>query len=142
MYFLQEVFLFLENQTGCELSEFNSETDIHTDLGVSGDDFHEMIDEFSKKFNVDIASYLWYFHTEEEGGWNSIGSSFFKPPNERVTRIPVTPGLLLESANLGKWKIEYPEHKLPKRRYDIIINGLIVLPVFCYLLYRLIKWIL
>jgi Protein of unknown function (DUF1493) len=142
MYSLEEIFLFLEKQTGCDLSEINPETDIHTDLGVSGDDFDEMMFEYSKKFDVDLKNYLWYFHSDEEGGWNSIGGSFFKPPYKRVTRIPVTPLLLLQFANLGKWDIKYPEHQLPKRRYDMIINGILVLSVLGYLTYRLIKWLL
>lgn len=142
MYSLEEISLFLEKQIGCDLSEINPETDIHNDLGVSGDDFDEMMFEYSKKFKVDLKNYLWYFHSDEEGGWDSIGGSFFKPPYERVSRIPVTPILLLEFANLGKWDIKYPEHQLPKRRYDMIINGILVLSVLGYLAYRLIKSLL
>ena len=79
-------------------------------------------------------SYLWYFHTDEEG--NSFGSGFFKPPNERVKHIPVTAEVLLKSANEGKWTIEYPEHKIPKRRYDIIINQILILLAVIILIYK------
>lgn len=141
MYSLHDIRLFLEKQTGCPIEEIEPETDIYTELGVAGDDFDEMMSAYSKQFNVDLTTYLWYFHCDEEGGWNSIGGSFFKPPYERVTRIAVTPALLLECANKGKWDLKYPEHKLPKRRYDIIINTTLVLGLSVYLLYRLINWL-
>ena len=65
--------------------------------------------------------FLWYFHYGEEA--NSFPSGlFFKPPNYRVERIPITPEMLLQFAKSGKWAIDYPEHTLPKVRYDMVIN--------------------
>ncbi|MBC8053215.1 MAG: DUF1493 family protein [Sphingobacteriaceae bacterium] len=95
---------------------------IFLDLGLTGDDFHEFIEKYTEIFAVDMSDYLWYFHSDEEGSWNSIGGFFFDPPYKRVERIPVTPQLLTEIANKGKWDIKYPIHVLPARRYDIIIN--------------------
>lgn len=138
---ISDINSFIEKQVGVNIEEIKPETDIHSELGVSGDDFDEMISEYSKKFNVDLTNYLWYFHCDEEGGWNSIGGSFIKPPNERVARIPVTPNMLLNYANTGKWGLEYPEHKLPKYRYDMWINGVLVLSVLGYLIFSLIKWL-
>ena len=99
--------------------------DIISDLGVWGDDLDELIFEYSKAFMVDMESYIWYFHTEEEG--NNIGAIFFKTPYQLVKHIPITPNLLLESANEGKWLIVYPEHAIPNRRYDILINYIFIL---------------
>ena len=103
------------------------DSDIVKDLRCYGDDFNELMKAYSAKFNVDMSQYLWYFHTEEEGAGNGLGGFFFKPPNERVTRIPVTPKMLLDFAENGRWHIEYPEHHLPKRRYDFLINKIIFL---------------
>jgi hypothetical protein len=100
-------------------SDISPESDIFYDVGMSGDDFHEMVEAFSKKYSVDMTDYLWYFHCDEEG------VSFFKPPYRRVERIPVTPAMLTEFANNGKWKMNYPEHILPSRRYDLILNNVI-----------------
>ena len=113
MYHLAEILKFVEEQTGCSEDHVHKNSDIVKDLGCYGDDFDDLLAKFSKNYSVDISSYRWYFHTSEEG--NSIGGSFFRPPNERVEHIPVTPGMLLEFANSGKWDIEYPDHKLPKR---------------------------
>lgn len=87
---------------------------------------------------MDISSCLWYFHCGEEGSWNNIGGTFFKSPDERVKHIAVTPDMLSEFAKIGKWNIDYPDHKLPKRRYDILINQLLILAFIIFLIY---KWI-
>lgn len=125
-YSEENIISFLTDLVGRE--KITSQTDIFSDLNIWGDDFHEMIDKYAQKFNVDISSYLWYFHTNEEG--QNFGGSFFKAPYERVKRIPVTPKMLLDFANNGQWTIDYPEHTLPKRRYDIIINQVLVLGFF------------
>jgi hypothetical protein len=57
---------------------------------------------------------------DEEG--QNLGGLFFSPPYQRVSRIPVTPDKLLLFANLGKWHMQYPTHKLPKFRLDILMT--------------------
>jgi hypothetical protein len=122
---LPGILKFVRDQTGSD--EVFENSDIAEDLGVDGDDFDELINNFAKKFNVDISPCLWYFHFTEEGNWNSIGGAFFSSPDKRVKRIPVTPSMLFEFARKGKWDIQYPEHQLPERRYDIIINQLLII---------------
>ena len=135
-YSLQEILTFVIHNTGCAANEVTSKCDIINDLGCYGDDFDELIDSYAKVFNVDISNYRWYFHSAEEGHTNSIGRIFFKTPYERVTHIPVTPDLLLSCANAGKWLISYPEHRLPQRRYDIIINQLVAVLFVAFLIYK------
>jgi hypothetical protein len=65
---------FIKNFTGENLESFD--VDIFKDLRISGDDFHEMIFEFSKKYKVNMEDYLWYFHADEEGIMN-LGAFFF-----------------------------------------------------------------
>ena len=72
-----------------------------------------------------MSGYLWYFHAAEEIGFG-IGAIFFDPPNYRVKRMPVTPAMLTEFANKGKWDIVYPDHTLPKYRYDLLINTVFI----------------
>jgi hypothetical protein len=104
-------------------NKIKPDSDIFHDVGMVGDDFHLMIEEYAKKFAVDMTDYLWYFHSDEEG-W---GIGFFKAPYELVKRIPVTPALLAQFANTGKWDIPYPEHQLPKNRYDLVIKRILSL---------------
>ncbi len=133
-YSFLDIKSFIEKKVGCDEDEITESIDIEEDLGCWGDDFHELIDEYSKTFHVDMTTYRWYFHTGEEG--NSLGGLVIKAPYERVNRIPITPTILLDSANAGKWLISYPEHKLPKNRYDIWINQILVLAFIVFCIYK------
>ncbi|MBA0884034.1 DUF1493 family protein [Flavobacterium undicola] len=129
---ITEILEFVKDLTGTKKVTKNS--DIENDLGCSGDDFDELIEKYSEHFNVDMSTYLWYFHTKEEG-FGSIGGFFFKPPNSQVERIAVTPKMLFKFAEKGKWDIKYPEHKIPKKRYDLLINQIILIVIVIYGIY-------
>lgn len=108
-------------------------TCLEKDCGILMDDFHEMIERYSKQFDVNMDNYLWYFHAEEEPTIN-IGKYFHKPPYKRVSRISITPQTLENFVQSGVWNIKYPPHTLPKYRYDLIINFIFVtLPLLCAL---------
>ncbi|MBV4360173.1 DUF1493 family protein [Pinibacter aurantiacus] len=138
-YTLDEIVNLIAEKSGCDVSEIKPDSDISNDLGCWGDDFDELMSEYCAKFKVDMSSYLWYFHTEEEGYENSIGRAFFKAPYEQVEHIPVTPRVMLESANSGKWSLTYPPHTLPKRRYDGLINLVVILLFIAFGVYTCIK---
>jgi hypothetical protein len=123
MYSQQEIIEFIKEKSGVD--ELKPDDDIFQDHGICGDDFSELLGEFQRKYNVDMTGYLWYFHSDEEG--NNIGGIFFDPPYKRVTRIPITPGMLTDFANRGRWDIIYPLHKIPKRRWDLIINFTLII---------------
>jgi hypothetical protein len=118
---IDSIYSFLSEQLGVPLDKFSETSDIFQEFGVAGDDCSELVEYFSEKFSVDMSSYLWYFHHEEEGVF-SLGGLFFSPPSARVDRIPVTPKFFLESANKGKWCVQYPDHQISENRYDIAIN--------------------
>jgi len=126
MSWVNEIRNFLEDYSG--VYPASPDTDIFKDIGVTGDDFHEMMEKYAKQYDVDMSEYLWYFHCDEEG--QSIGGQFFRPPYERVKRIPVTPQMLADFIVTKKWKIDYPPHTLPKYRVDLIINVVIVIGFF------------
>ncbi len=130
-YTLGEIIEFVKEQTG--IDEVVAQTDIFNDLACTGDDFTNLIKKYKARFNVDMSTYLWYFHTNEEG--LSVGSIFFKPPFERVERIPVTPEMLQVFANISKWDIYYPEHEIPSARFDIFINIILVFAAIFLILY-------
>jgi len=135
MYALDDIIKFIKEQTA--VNDVNPNDDLLTDLGCSGDDHHEFMAEYAKRYKVDMNYYLWYFHADEEG--QNIGGTFFKSPYVRVNHIPVTPRILLEFANKGKWAMNYPEHELPKRRYDILINQVLVFLVIAFIIYSCFK---
>lgn len=110
-------------------SNLQSNSDIFETVRISGDDSFELIEKFSKKYDVDISNFLWYFHHEEEGSWNSIGGYFHKSPDKLVKRIPITPKMLTKFAETKKWEINYPIHKLPEKRKDLILNQILVVTI-------------
>lgn len=122
---LSEIYSFLSEVSGIRIDRFKPDADLFDDLGIDGDDFFALEDEFARRFAVDMSTYRWYFHHGEEGG-PSIGRFLFKPPYARVKRLPITPELLLASANAGRWRISYPEHHLPSHRIDFIIDRFIL----------------
>ena len=132
---VEDIISFLK-ELACT-DEIKSDSDIFADVGMVGDDFHEMIEKYAMRYSVDMKDYLWYFHTDEEG--QNFGAFFFDPPYRLVKRIPVTPTMLAEFANKGKWDIKYPEHKMPKKRYDILINLVLVIVFVVWLIYKWLK---
>jgi len=135
MYQIEDIYKFLEKHLFDD--PVKPDSDIFDDFGCVGDDFHELIEDYRNTFKVDMSDYLWYFHGDEEGN-NFFAMHLVDPPYKRVKRIPVTPTMLLDYANTGKWSIDYPEHTLPKRRYDLIFNQILIVGLILYALCRLI----
>lgn len=123
MHSITDIYAFLGPENSRE--PLHPDTDIMVALLLYGDDFHKLIEEYTEKFGVDMSGYLWYFHSWEEG-LNIPGALLFKPPSSRVQRIPVTPAMLLDFAQSGKWTLIYPAHTLPAHRWDRAINWLFI----------------
>jgi hypothetical protein len=56
-----------------------------------------------------------------------LGGLIFPSPDRRVKRIPITPGVLIEAIRTQKWPSSYPDHALPKVRWDLRVNQVLVL---------------
>lgn len=106
MYELGQIYDLISTECGCEVWELNPQVDIFAELGVAGDDFHDLIDAYARQFEVCMDNYLWYFHTDEEA--LSFTSSIFGRPYQKVNRIAVTPQMLLQFANSKCWQLDYP----------------------------------
>ena len=51
-------------------------------------------------------------------------------------RNQILDAALHEFAEKGIWDMYYPPYHLPKRRYDIIINQIVVLLILVFVIYR------
>lgn len=122
---IEDIYKFLEQTQGLKRKQMAPSVDLNYDLGIEGDDFFELEEEFSKKYNVNMDSYRWYFHHGEEG-W-SIGSLFSPAPYQQVEHIPVTPEILLQAAKTKSWPVRYPEHSITSRTVEFSINKLALL---------------
>lgn len=136
---INEIIEFIEDLSGVD--KVNENSDIFSDIGMVGDDFHEMIEKYAKRIGVDMTQYIWYFHSNEEG--NSFGGIFYNPPYEQIERIPITPKILTEFANKGKWEIQYPAHNIPSERPDLNFNRwLFILFIVSILIWIIVRYIL
>jgi len=135
----QEIINFIEKEFW--ESKLTSDSDVFSVVGIDGDDCDEFLQKYSEKYSVNMNDFLWYFHYQDEASLTSfnIGGSLFKSPNQSVTMIPITPKMLSEFANSKKWSVDYPEHNLPKYRYDLILNSILFILFICWLIYYLIK---
>ena len=113
------VLRFIEDFGG-QTGSVADNADLFDALAIWGDDASDFIERFVARFGVEAEDYRWYFHHDEEG-W-SLGALFFKPPHQRFGRIPITVAILTEAARTRRWPIDYPEHVLPQRRWDMLIN--------------------
>ncbi|MBK8844772.1 MAG: DUF1493 family protein [Saprospiraceae bacterium] len=73
-YLLTDIISFVAEGTVSKKVYENS--DIDRDLRWTGYDFDELMIKYSEHYQVDMSSYLWYFHHAEEG--NNFGSAFFE----------------------------------------------------------------
>lgn len=112
--------------------------DLFRSVGITGDDAEDFVLAFEKTFGVDMQNYLWYFHSEEEGGLD-FGGLFFKSPDRLVTRIPITPRVLSDSINAKKWSVQYPDHIIPKMRRDLALNWILAVAAVALLIWAFVR---
>jgi acyl carrier protein len=120
MYDYAELYSFLAQQLRVDAATLGPDDDLVGDLGVDGDDFFELEQAFEQRFSVDMSAYRWYFHHHDEGWLSTPAGLFFRRPKDRIA---VTPRMLLESANAGRWIVEYPPHKGPPRTLHLNAIG-------------------
>lgn len=135
----EEIHALVREQTGFR-GPLTEETDLHGDLGLLADDLDELLTTLAERLRVDLTGFLWYFHTDEDGV--SPGRLFFAAPQDRVTRIPLRLALLYRAAELGRWPVDYPEHSLPARRWDVAVNQCLAVGIALWLIWWLARELL
>jgi hypothetical protein len=135
-YSITEIQQFISTQLGCDLSLVTTDADIVYDLDCVDFALDDFIATYRSKFGVNMEDYRWYFHTNVvSGDTSALGKMLFKPTPNAVKHIPITAKILWESANVGKWLISYPEHTVPRRRFDAYIQATILLIFIVVVLY-------
>lgn len=103
-------------------------TGIFGNPDIVGNDFTELIENYAKEFQVNLDGYLWYFHRSDEG--MNIFNFLFKPPNEKVERIPVSPAILLNHAQKQPWDMTYPKQDKSINRRDLVYSNVLLITIF------------
>ena len=115
---IQTVYEFISGSERIQMGKLIPNADLHDDLGITGDDFSAIMRKFEKELHADMRNYRWYFHQAEEGALGITGL-FINSPSYRVPHIPVTPRLLLQAVTKGGWSVQYPEHDLSGKRFEV-----------------------
>lgn len=135
---IETIYEFIKQSESILTGELTPDADLHDDLGITGDDFSAIMQKFEKEFNVDMQNYRWYFHHTENGALG-IGGLLINSPSFRVPHIPVTPRLLLQAVSEGSWPVQYPEHDLSGKRYDITIDRVLALALVLFIITWLVQ---
>jgi len=93
---------FIIQETLVKEKEVVPSAEIDKDLGITGDDAVELIDNFSNEFNVDISGFEFDKYFQEEGSWFFGWLSDFFNKGERLPRIGLTINDLAEAVSTGK----------------------------------------
>lgn len=128
---IETIYEFISRSERILMGELTPNADLHDDLGITGDDFSAIMRKFEKEFHVDMRNYRWYFHHAEEGALGITGL-FINSPSYRVPHIPVTPRLLLQAVTEGAWPVQYPEHDLSGKHFDITVDRVLVLALILF----------
>lgn len=134
MVAIAEIYRFINTELDVPEALLNGDTDLFATFDIAADICEDFIETFGQKFKVDLTDYRWYFHHGEAG--LNLGGFIIAPPYKRVERIAITPELLLRSATKRRWKVNYPDHQIPQKRWDMLINKIILFLVFFYFLNR------
>ncbi|ELY4524395.1 DUF1493 family protein [Cronobacter turicensis] len=77
---------------------YTAESSIHFDVGLDQDDVEELIEDYSKEFNVDMSNFhLETYYPTVNFSWNP-----FKKP-EPVDVPEFTIDMFIQSAKAGRW---------------------------------------
>ncbi|WP_018606393.1 DUF1493 family protein [Uliginosibacterium gangwonense] len=117
-----EIEQFVQEQTGRK-RPLAASLRLEEDLDITGDDYFELVDDFSHRFDVNTEHFLWYFHCKEEPLGSNLGAWFFPTPDQQVERISITLGHLHHFAQAKRWDVSYPEHNISLKRHDIKLNN-------------------
>ena len=133
---INEIKQLISTQLGCDLALVTDDADIVYDLDCVDFALDEFIAAYRSKFGVNMEDYRWYFHTNVvSGDTSALGKMLFKTAPNAVKHIPITAKILWESASVGKWVIWYPEHTVPRRRFDAYIQASIIFIFIVLMLY-------
>lgn len=103
-----QVIKFISEFTGISESKISMDSLVNGELGVDGDDGHDLLLEFSNKFEVDLSTITeTYFGPEGFNPFTVIYSGFkaffggLAGKEESIKPLPVKQ--LVKSAEAGKW---------------------------------------
>ncbi|MBJ7539668.1 DUF1493 family protein [Marinomonas transparens] len=97
------VTVYLSEFCSIDLSKIKNDSELVKDLHIEGDDGIELIDSFSKRFNVDMTSFSASEYFVQESSFNPIFSIWKLVFRKNDLLKPLYVKDLIESAALKRW---------------------------------------
>lgn len=94
MEITKEVYEIISRHSSEKPEALSSELYLEQDLGITGDDVAELLEEMQHKFEIDFRNFNFSLHFSPEVGW---------PENSEFGYYPVTIGHLVKVATLKVW---------------------------------------
>ncbi|VAW70772.1 hypothetical protein MNBD_GAMMA09-1171 [hydrothermal vent metagenome] len=130
---LTEVINIVSEQSGTPIEKLNGATLIEEDLGLTGDDAWEVIEELEKKYNIDFTEFDFLKHFGPEAGWASSKEYGYYPVSiDHLVKVVKNKKWLMPERNENN----YIKQKSIRKRNRIKIVLLMCIIFTVYLLVK------
>ena len=115
----KEVYDIISRHTSKKSDALSNELYLEQDLGITGDDVAELLEEMQRIFQIEFGAFNFSLHFSPEVGW---------PENLEFGYYPVTVGHLVEVAISKVWFLPKKNEGnfLKEKRRTFILKGVIV----------------
>lgn len=127
MEITKEVYDIISRHSSKKLEVLSNELYLEQDLGITGDDVAELLEEMQHKFEIDFRNFNFSLHFSPEVGW---------PENPDFGYYPVTIGHLVQVATLKAWFLPKKNEGsfFKEKRRTFILKGAIAAFVVIFVL--------
>ncbi len=127
MEIFKEVYDIISRYSSKKPEALSNELYLEQDLGITGDDIAELLEEIQHKFEVDFRTFNFSLHFSSEVGW---------PENPEFGYYPVTIGHLVQVATLKVWFLPKKNEGsfLKEKRLTFMVKGAIVAFIIIFIL--------
>lgn len=103
---VNNVIEFVARETGCNVHDISTESDLSKDVGLDGDDAAELMSKFGRQFNVDMSGFIFnkYFGPEAAFFFLNILLPSWWKSRRKLTPIKIMD--LVRAAEAGVWVSE------------------------------------
>lgn len=125
MEITKEVYDIISRRSSKKPDVLSNELYVEQDLGITGDDVAELLEEMQRKFQIDFGAFNFSLHFSPEVGW---------PENPEFGHYPVTVGHLVQVAKSKVWFLPMKNEGnfLKEKRRTLILKGAIVVFVVIF----------
>jgi len=102
--YVEKVESLIKEFAGNDIS-IGEHTSIQYDLGIEGDDAGDLMEEYSRRFSVNLDGFIFEKYFDYEGGFNPVVylSSLLKREKNKTRKVSLTVAMLVDGCKRGRW---------------------------------------